>query len=96
MRYRGGRGACAFAAAQVPCSKCSCDGAYRLLGFGACLLGAAVCFFVAFLTLPLIALRPAKFALAFRYAEPFYHLVRSASQLCLQPGEFVGDVWVSQ
>ncbi|KAI8972575.1 SFT2-domain-containing protein [Trametes punicea] len=37
----------------------------RLLGFGACLIGAAVCFFVAFLTLPMIALRPAKFALAF-------------------------------
>ncbi|EPQ55765.1 ER-to-golgi vesicle protein transport Sft2 [Gloeophyllum trabeum ATCC 11539] len=37
----------------------------RLLGFGACLLGAAVCFFVAFLTMPLLALRPAKFALAF-------------------------------
>ncbi|KAJ4481026.1 Got1/Sft2-like family-domain-containing protein [Lentinula aciculospora] len=33
----------------------------RLLGFGACLLGAAVCFFVAFLTM----LRPSKFALAF-------------------------------
>ena len=39
----------------------------RLLGFGACLIGAAVCFFVAFITLPWIALRPAKFALAFRY-----------------------------
>ncbi|KZT05222.1 SFT2-domain-containing protein [Laetiporus sulphureus 93-53] len=37
----------------------------RLLGFGGCLLGAAVCFFVAFFTLPLLALRPAKFALAF-------------------------------
>jgi len=37
----------------------------RLLGFIGCLLGAAVCFFVAFLTLPLLALRPAKFALAF-------------------------------
>ncbi|KAB5593714.1 hypothetical protein CTheo_2794 [Ceratobasidium theobromae] len=37
----------------------------RLLGFGACLLGAAACFFVAFLTLPWIALRPGKFALAF-------------------------------
>ncbi|THH07196.1 hypothetical protein EW145_g3553 [Phellinidium pouzarii] len=37
----------------------------RLLGFGACLLGAGACFFVAFLTLPMIALRPAKFALAF-------------------------------
>ncbi|CAL1702776.1 unnamed protein product [Somion occarium] len=37
----------------------------RLLGFGACLLGAAVCFFVAFLTLPLLAIKPAKFALAF-------------------------------
>ncbi|KAL0952725.1 hypothetical protein HGRIS_006958 [Hohenbuehelia grisea] len=37
----------------------------RLLGFGACLLGAAACFFVAFLTLPWLALRPAKFALSF-------------------------------
>jgi len=37
----------------------------RLLGFGACLIGAAVCFFVAFLTIPTLALRPAKFALAF-------------------------------
>jgi len=37
----------------------------RLLGFGGCLLGAAVCFFVAFLTLPLLAVRPHKFALAF-------------------------------
>ena len=38
----------------------------RLLGFGGCLLGAAVCFFVAFLTLPFLAIRPAKFALSFR------------------------------
>ncbi|KIY48540.1 SFT2-domain-containing protein [Fistulina hepatica ATCC 64428] len=37
----------------------------RLLGFAACLAGAAVCFLVAFMTLPLLALRPAKFALAF-------------------------------
>ncbi|KAL5498161.1 SFT2 [Sanghuangporus vaninii] len=37
----------------------------RLLGFGACLLGAAACFFVAFFTLPLLAVRPGKFALAF-------------------------------
>lgn len=37
----------------------------RLLGFGGCLAGAAVCFFVAFMTLPLLAVRPAKFALAF-------------------------------
>jgi len=42
----------------------------RLLGFIACLIGAAVCFFVAFLTLPLLALRPAKFALAFRCVKP--------------------------
>jgi hypothetical protein len=38
----------------------------RLLGFGACLLGAAACFLVAFISLPLLAIRPAKFALAFR------------------------------
>ena len=41
----------------------------RLLGFLACLAGAAVCFGVAFLTLPLLAIRPAKFALSFRYAQ---------------------------
>ncbi|KAG1728872.1 Got1/Sft2-like family-domain-containing protein [Suillus paluster] len=40
----------------------------RLLGFGACLLGAAVCFFVAFMTLPFLAINPAKFALAFRFS----------------------------
>ncbi|QRW26300.1 aldehyde dehydrogenase family protein [Rhizoctonia solani] len=38
--------------------------AEELLGFGACLLGAATCFFVAFLTLPWLALKPGKFALA--------------------------------
>ncbi|CAK5271460.1 unnamed protein product [Mycena citricolor] len=39
----------------------------RLLGFGGCLVGAAVCFFVAFLTLPFLVLpgRPRKFALSF-------------------------------
>ncbi|KAF9463320.1 Got1/Sft2-like family-domain-containing protein [Collybia nuda] len=37
----------------------------RLLGFAGCLIGAGVCFFVSFLTLPLLALRPAKFALSF-------------------------------
>lgn len=37
----------------------------RLLGFAGCLLGAAVCFFVSFLTLPMLAIRPAKFALSF-------------------------------
>ncbi len=36
------------------------------MGFGGCLIGAAVCFFVSFLTLPMIALRPSKFALSFR------------------------------
>ncbi|KAK7055119.1 protein transport protein SFT2 [Favolaschia claudopus] len=39
----------------------------RLLGFGGCLIGAAVCFFVAFLTLPVFFLpgRARKFALSF-------------------------------
>ncbi|KAJ7279034.1 Got1/Sft2-like family-domain-containing protein [Mycena rebaudengoi] len=37
----------------------------RLLGFGGCLIGAMVCFFVAFLTLPFIAFRARKFALSF-------------------------------
>ncbi|KAF7373368.1 Protein transport protein SFT2 [Mycena sanguinolenta] len=39
----------------------------RLLGFGGCLIGAAVCFFVAFITLPVFFLpgRARKFALSF-------------------------------
>jgi len=37
----------------------------RLLGFLSCLAGAAVCFGIAFFTLPLLAIRPAKFALSF-------------------------------
>lgn len=48
---------------------CLIDRARRLLGFVACLAGAAVCFGVAFFTLPLLAIRPAKFALSFRYAH---------------------------
>lgn len=39
----------------------------RLLGFVACLVGAAICFAVAFITLPLLAFKPAKFALSFRF-----------------------------
>jgi len=31
---------------------------HRLLGFGACLIGAAVCFAAAFFSLPLLILRP--------------------------------------
>ncbi|KAI9571842.1 Got1/Sft2-like family-domain-containing protein [Boletus coccyginus] len=41
----------------------------RLLGFGACLVGACVCFFFAFLGLPWLPVRPAKFALAFSMAS---------------------------
>jgi hypothetical protein len=37
----------------------------RLLGFGGCLIGAAICFFVSFMTLPFLAIKPAKFALSF-------------------------------
>ncbi|KIM41895.1 hypothetical protein M413DRAFT_410318 [Hebeloma cylindrosporum] len=37
----------------------------RLLGFGGCLIGAASCFFVSFMTLPFLAIKPAKFALSF-------------------------------
>ena len=44
-----------------------CLALLRLLGFGASLLGAAACFGVAFLTLPLLPVNPGKFALAFRY-----------------------------
>jgi hypothetical protein len=48
------------------CSRAQNSCPRRLLGFLACLAGAAVCFGVAFFTLPLLALRPAKFALSFR------------------------------
>lgn len=37
----------------------------RFLGFLLCCAGAALCFFVAFLTLPLLAIKPRKFAVAF-------------------------------
>ncbi|KAJ9114527.1 hypothetical protein QFC20_001400 [Naganishia adeliensis] len=37
----------------------------RFLGFLACLAGGVVCFFVAFLTLPLLAFKPRKFVMAF-------------------------------
>ncbi|CCM02105.1 uncharacterized protein FIBRA_04182 [Fibroporia radiculosa] len=53
----------------------------RLLGFGGCLLGAAVCFFVAFVTLPILGLRPAKFALAFSLGSLFAVLVGPISHL---------------
>ena len=53
----------------------------RLIGFGACLLGAAVCFFVAFATAPLIPIRPAKFALALRYPSRFYPSIALSSLL---------------
>ena len=56
----------------------------RLLGFGACLIGACVCFFFAFLGLPWLPLRPAKFALAFRFDSslPFvFMLTHSSTQL---------------
>lgn len=43
----------------------------RLLGFVACLVGAAICFAVAFITLPLLAFKPAKFALSFRFVISF-------------------------
>ena len=54
----------------------------RLLGFLACLAGAAVCFAVAFLTLPLIALRPAKFALSFRYVYSALPVSPHSSCVC--------------
>lgn len=54
----------------------------RLIGFGACLLGAAVCFFVAFLTAPLIPIRPAKFALALRSVHILSRLSSSTAFSC--------------
>lgn len=63
MRSRAGTGA-----SPPRCSRAGAERTRRLLGFGGCLLGAAVCFFVSFLTLPMLALRPAKFALSFRCA----------------------------
>jgi hypothetical protein len=69
----------------------------RLIGFGACLLGAAVCFSVAFITAPLIPIRPAKFALALRSVQilpifaPLNHLLMPPS---FQPGQCPSDVWV--
>ena len=56
----------------------------RLIGFGACLLGAAVCFFVAFLTAPLIPIRPAKFALALRSVHTPPHFTSTVFSFLLR------------
>jgi len=46
----------------------------RFLGFLICCAGAAVCFLVAFLTLPLLALKPRKFAVAFSMGSLLFML----------------------
>lgn len=68
----------------------------RLVGFLGCIAGAAVCFAVAFFTLPLLALRPAKFALAFRYETRSVHiyLVDRQGERILQLGKSTGHVRV--
>ena len=43
---------------------------YRFMAFLGCLAGGAVCFFVAFLTLPILAIKPRKFAVAFTFVSP--------------------------
>ena len=42
----------------------------RFMAFLGCLAGGAVCFFVAFLTLPILAIKPRKFAVAFTFVSP--------------------------
>lgn len=71
MRCRDGTGECCENMLHLE-TKLGCP---RLLGFGGCLLGAAVCFFVSFLTLPMLALRPAKFALSFRSVRLHFSLL---------------------
>ncbi|PPQ63455.1 hypothetical protein CVT24_004987 [Panaeolus cyanescens] len=44
----------------------------RLLGFGGCLIGAAVCFFVAFLTLPLLAIKYVQLIQTLQCANQIY------------------------
>lgn len=46
----------------------------RFLGFLLCCAGAAVCFLVAFLTLPLLAIKPRKFAVAFSMGSLLFML----------------------
>ena len=68
LRSRVGKGeACAHTLLPPPGPVTLSIVCRRLLGFVGCLVGAAVCFGVAFLTLPLLAIRPAKFALSFRH-----------------------------
>ena len=63
------------------------------------MIGAAVCFFVAFLTIPVIALRPSKFALSFRYVQFNPYMTGwvhgGSRRKCGQFGELACDVWVS-
>ncbi|KAK9894981.1 SFT2-domain-containing protein [Cystobasidium minutum MCA 4210] len=46
----------------------------RFLGFLCCCAGAAVCFFVAFLTIPMLAIKPRKFAVAFSLGSLLFML----------------------
>lgn len=46
----------------------------RFLGFLLCVAGALVCFLIAFLTLPLLALKPRKFAVAFSMGSLLFML----------------------
>ncbi|EJU00630.1 SFT2-domain-containing protein [Dacryopinax primogenitus] len=54
----------------------------RLVGFAGCLLGAVICFFVAFFTLPMLAIRPQKFALSFSLGSA---LVMSGFMILMGP-----------
>jgi len=65
LPFPAGKGEAPF----FPSFFCLINRARRLLGFLACLAGAAVCFGIAFFTLPLLAIRPAKFALSFRHVH---------------------------
>lgn len=46
----------------------------RFLGFLLCCAGAAVCFLVSFLTLPMLAIKPRKFAVAFSMGSLLFML----------------------
>ena len=52
---------------------------FRLLGFGGCLIGAAICFVIAFFTLPFLAIRYVLFTLSYTFHD---------SIRCSRPAKF--------
>ena len=67
LRCQDGRGV--FSGFNFVCKTKFKRHCFRLLGFGGCLVGAAVCFMVAFFTLPFLAIRCVLFTFPYTFHD---------------------------